>query len=156
MSPEAGQHRKRQRSAATVQTEPPPPAGPERIAVLLAASTLGYQYYDGIDSRVTPTQLLTISIACGSREVANRFFAEIEERRQQLSVYRGKVIDPVVSNGSILTIGFRAIRPVTAEQLVLTDEVRNLLHRSVLSFYQNRDTLQELGIDLKRGLLFHG
>ena len=103
-----------------------------------------------------PTQQIWISVACRTREVANRFFAEIEERRQKLSIYRGKVIDPVVTAGSIHTIGFRAIRPVSDKQLVLTDEVRDLLQRSVLSFYQHRDTLRDLGIDLKRGLLFHG
>jgi ATPase family associated with various cellular activities (AAA) len=156
LRPHAGLHRKRKQASAAPLDEMPAPALPEKIAILLAVRGTGSHYHEGFESATGPTQQIWISIACRSRDVANRFFAEIEERRQRLSIYRGKVIDPVVAPGSIQTIGFRAIRPVTADQLVLTDEVRNLLHRSVLSFYQHRDTLQELGIDLKRGLLFHG
>jgi len=156
MRAEAGQHRKRKLASPVTVESSPAPAVQERIAIFLAARATGYHYHEGFDSSMAPTQQIWICVACRSREVANRFFAEIEERRQRLSIYRGKVIDPVVTSGSIQTIGFRAIRPVTADQLVLTDEVRGLLQRSVLSFYQHRDTLQELGIDLKRGLLFYG
>jgi hypothetical protein len=99
---------------------------------------------------------VVVSIACRSKEVADDFFREIEARRRRLSVYRGKVIDPAVGPGGIHTIGFRALKQVSEADLVLPESVRQLLHGAVLHFYEHRDALRELGVDLKRGILFHG
>jgi hypothetical protein len=132
-------------------------AGPaaEKIAILLATSATGRDYWDGMDTHNVPHQLINIGIAARSKEVANRFFHEIEERRKRLSVYRGKVIDPVVGGGGIHTIGFRAIRPVSAADLVLPEGVKALIDNAILGFYRHRDALRSLGIELKRGILFH-
>jgi hypothetical protein len=120
----------------------PPTAGAaaEKLAVLLVR----------INAQVV------LSIACRSKEVADGFFREIEVRRQRLSVYRGKVIDPAVGPGGIHTIGFRALKRVSEADLILPAAVRELLHGSVLRFYEHRDALRELGVELKRGILFHG
>jgi hypothetical protein len=113
---------------------------PEKLAVLLVRANVQ----------------VVVSIACRSKEVAGRFFREIEGRRQRLSIYRGKVIDPAVGPGGIHTIGFRALKRVTEADLILPQSVRDLLHGAVLRFYEHRDALRELGVDLKRGILFHG
>src|SRR5262249_14495704 len=97
-----------------------------------------------------------VSIACRSREVADRFFAELEERRKRHSVYRGKVIDPVLHNGGIHTLGFRAIKHVREEDLILPDSVKRLLRHAIVGFYQHGELLTGLGIEMKRGLLLHG
>jgi hypothetical protein len=131
-------------------------SGREHIAILLAVTAHQYDYWDGMDTRNVPQQHLSVSIACRSREIADRFFKELEERRKRLSIYRGKVIDPVVSGGAVHTIGFRALHKVRAQDLILPEKVKTLIHGSIIGFYDHRDVLQELGIEMKRGILFHG
>jgi hypothetical protein len=128
----------------------------QRIAILVAVTAHQHDYWDGMDTRHVPQQHLSVSIACSSREMADRFFNELEERRKRLSIYRGKAIDPVVGNGVVHTIGFRALHRVRAEDLVLPEKVKALIHGSIVGFYNHRDVLQELGIEMKRGILFHG
>jgi hypothetical protein len=134
---------------------PRPDAGGDRVAVLLSAPA-AHGGWDGMDTRNTPIQQIQVSIACRSRAVADRFFTDLEERRKRLSVYRGKVIDPVVGASGIFTIGFRAIQQVREEDLILPEAVKDLLRRAVLGFCQHTDLLRQLGIDLKRGILLHG
>jgi hypothetical protein len=129
---------------------------PEKIAILLATAVSRQGYWDGMDTRNVQTQQVVVSIACRSRELADRFFTELDQRRQRLSVYRGKVIDPVVGPGGVHTIGFRMLQKVEAEDLVLPEPVRRLIHGSILGFYEHQGTLLDLGIDLKRGILLHG
>jgi hypothetical protein len=130
-------------------------AGPEKIAIFLAAVESRYESYDGMDTQQAPRLLLSVSIACRCRAVADQFFAAVEERRRRLSIYRGKVIEPAVSAGGIRTIGLRAIEKVGEHDLILPTKVRELIHSSILGFYEHRDLLEELGIELKRGILFH-
>jgi hypothetical protein len=126
-----------------------------KMVILLSAHST-QDSWDGMDTQNAPIQQITISVGCCSREIADRFFTELEDRRKQLSIYRGKVIDPVVGNGGIFTIGFRAIQKVREEDLILPESVKDLLHRAVLGFCDHANVLRELGIDLKRGILLHG
>lgn len=128
----------------------------EKIAILMVGAPGGDAWED-MDGQRAPQQQLTVSIACRNRAVADTFFREVETRRQRLSVYRGKVIDPIVHGGGVIhSIGFRALKRVAAEDLVLPDGVRQLIQNAVVGFYSHRDVLQGLGIDLKRGILLHG
>ncbi|MBI4819443.1 MAG: ATP-binding protein [Deltaproteobacteria bacterium] len=136
--------------------ELPGARGPIRAAVLLGTRTPGWQDFDGIEGQVAPTMAIAVSIAVSEKEVADRFFRELEERRRTHSIFRGKVIDPVVDAGGVRTIGFRALRPVPKESLVLPERVRVLLESSVLRFYAHRAMLDRLGVEKKRGILFHG
>jgi len=160
MKPAAGTRvTRRKKSAAvsvTASAENPVMHEPERILILLAVSASGGEYWDNIDGRnAVPQSIIKLSIACRDRTVADRFFLEIEERRKQFNVFRGKVIDPVVSNGGIHTIGFRPIVRVEEKNLILPEEVKTLIRSSILGFYRHRDKLEELGIEMKRGVLFH-
>ncbi|HJT75878.1 MAG TPA: AAA family ATPase [Gemmataceae bacterium] len=130
-------------------------AGGDRIAILLSAHWTR-DSHNGMDTQNAPRQQIAVSIACRSRAVADRFFTELEERRRRLCVYRGKVIDPVVGPAGIFTIGFRAIHKVREEDLILPTSVKDLVRRAVLGFCEHADVLRRLGIDLKRGVLFHG
>lgn len=139
-------------SLAVMETD----AKPERIAVLIAMSSSEPEYYDNIDGRhAIPQQQVMLSVACRDRDVADNFFAEIEERRKRLSIYRGKVIDPVLTPGGVRSIGFRPIPRVTEENLLLPEKVKELIHSSIIRFYRHRDKLEALGIEMKRGILFH-
>jgi hypothetical protein len=132
-----------------------PDAGRERLAILLSAHYT-HPGWEDIDSQHAPRQQITVSIACRSAAVADRFFQELEERRKRHSIYRGKVIDPVVGPAGIMTIGFRPVHHVREEDLILPEAVKDLLRRAVLGFCAHTELLRELGIDLKRGILLHG
>lgn len=141
-----------------------PRSGPrtERVAIFLAQdkSTPG-DVFDPYFGEEPPAQnaksvtRLQLSIACRSREIADFFFAEIERRRQALSVYRGKVIEPVVNNAGVQSVGFRKVQPMRAEDLELPPQVKELIDTSIVAFHQNREALSSLGVELKRGILFH-
>src|SRR5262249_51548623 len=65
-------------------------------------------------------------------------------------------IDPVLVNGAIYTLCFRAIKQVREEDLILPETVKRLLRQCIVSFYRHGELLTELGIDMKRGILLHG
>jgi hypothetical protein len=127
-----------------------------RVAIYLVTTVFVHDYWDSPNAQNVPPQQLKLSIACEAKEIADRVFADIEERRRRLSIFRGKVIDPVVGAGGIQTIGFRAIHQVREEDLILPDAVKALVRSAILGFYQHVGLLRELGIELKRGILFHG
>jgi AAA+ superfamily predicted ATPase len=148
------------RRSAKLNAESPPaadsrPSESEKIAILFGTYA-SHDYWEDMSTNQGPSAQISISVACRRREVADRFFAELEARRRKLCVYRGKVIEPVVMGKSIFSIAFRAVKRVREEDLVLSEEVRNLLQSSVVGFYRHAPLLEELGIEMKRGLLLHG
>lgn len=141
------------------QAAPSGDASPESGKIVVYLNTAGApSHYDDedMDLRAPRAATISISIACDSKAIAGRFFDGIETRRKELSVFRGKVIDPVVGGGGIRTIGFRQIHSVTADDLVLPGDVKDLVERSIVGFFKHQDALRKLGVDLKRGILFHG
>jgi hypothetical protein len=127
-----------------------------RVAILLSYTPPAAAYEEEMDSTSARPAYLDLGIACPSRAAAaDFFFDQVDQRRRRLSVYRGKVIDPHVSDGGIQTIAFRRIQPVAEADLVLPDSVKALTHGAIVSFYRHADALRTLGVDLKRGVLFH-
>jgi energy-coupling factor transporter ATP-binding protein EcfA2 len=155
MRPGAGAGRARPTASLQEPAEDAEDDRPEKIAFLITVVG-GYDYWDGMDTASVPMQQITVSIACSRREVADRFFAEVDARRRRMSVFRGKVIDPAVRNGAVLAIGFRAVKQVREEDLILPDAVKELVRHAVVGFYQNTPLLEELGVEMKRGVLLHG
>jgi hypothetical protein len=156
MRPEAGADRPR-RSASVVGEGPDWEMVPqeERLAVLMTVSP-PMDYWDGMETNRVPVMQVNLSVACGDRDAADRFFAEMEKWRKVRSVFRGKVIDPVLHGGVVTAIGFRAIKRVREQDLVLPESVKQLLERSLVGFYSHGEVLRELGVELKRGILLHG
>jgi hypothetical protein len=126
-----------------------------RVAILLSYTPPAAVYEEEMDAQSARPAYLDLGIACTSRAAAAFFFDQVDDRRRRLSVYRGKVIDPHVSDGGIQTIAFRRIQPVAESDLVLPDSVKALTHGAIVSFYRHADALRSLGVDLKRGVLFH-
>jgi hypothetical protein len=127
----------------------------DRIAVLLSIQAGMVDYDEDMEARTSPALTAKLSVACGSRKLADAFFNELESRRRELSVYRGKVIDPVVNAGGIRSISFRRIHHVREKDLVLPDAVKSLLLGSIVNFYRNQEALRAVGVEMKRGVLFH-
>ena len=61
-----------------------------------------------------------------------------------------------MDGGGISALGFRRIKPVGEADLVLPESVKSLVLRSVVGFYKHKETLRGLGVEMKRGVLFHG
>jgi hypothetical protein len=133
-----------------------PGPGQEIAVYLFTTLIIHEQFWSGPNSQDIPPQQVKLSIACRSKEEADRIFREIEERRQRLSIFRGKVIDPVVGPAGIRSITFRAIQPIGQEDLILPEQVKNLVQSSILGFCRHSRVLKDMGIELKRGILFHG
>jgi hypothetical protein len=127
----------------------------EKLAVLVFA-VHGPEYWQGMETSQVPVQSLAVSVACRHRDAADRFFAELDRRRRRQSVYRGKVVSPAIHSGAVTTIGFRAIKRVREDDLVLPEAVRLLIDRAIVGFYRHKEALSGLGIELKRGVLLHG
>jgi hypothetical protein len=138
--------------------DPSAPAEPEgqRLVILLRSKAGGYLDGDeDLNLARTPSQILELIVMCASRAIADQVFAEIESRRKKLSVFRGKVVDPILSPGGIHTIAFRQIQPVAEDDLILPGSVKSLIRGSIVDFYNHRETLQSIGVELKRGILFY-
>jgi hypothetical protein len=128
----------------------------ERLVILLRSrpGSVNEPEEDLGQSR-TPSQIVELIVMCASQSIADQFFAKIEERRKRLSVFRGKVIDPILGPGGIHTIAFRQIQPVANDDLILPESVKTLIRGSIVDFYNHRETLQSIGVELKRGILFY-
>lgn len=156
LRPEAGRSRPRKSAALHSNADgSQAEQEPEKLAVLLIASAAG-DYWDDMQTNQAPAVQLTIGVACRRRDAADRFFAEMDDRRRRQSVYRGKVIEPVLAGNMIHSIAFRTVKRVQEQDLILPDEVKTLLRAAVVGFYRHSSLLEELGIEMKRGLLLHG
>jgi hypothetical protein len=137
--------------------EKPGGASPrERLALHLSFNKGAPVYDEDFEVKASKGSSLSLTVACRSRATADLIFNEIEARRKRLSIYRGKVVDPVMDGGGISALGFRRIKPVGEADLVLPESVKSLVMRSVVGFYKHKDTLRGLGVEMKRGVLFHG
>ena len=150
--------------SASAGAEPRAGRAGERVAIFLAQDkepgpTLdahGHLDDEGLaGGPPAPVTRVLLSIACRSRDIADFFFAEIERRRQSLSVYRGKVIEPVITRGGVQSVGFRKLQPTREQDLELPTHVKQLIDSSILAFYESAPALRALGVELKRGVLFH-
>ena len=106
----------------------------ERVALHLSYRKGSAVHDEDFETKATKGSSLSVTVACASRAVADLLFNEIEARRKRLSIYRGKVVDPVMDGGGIQALGFRKIKPVGEQDLVLPDSVKSLVQRSVVGF----------------------
>jgi len=128
----------------------------ERLALHLSFNKGAPVYDEDFEVKASKGSTLMLTVACRSRATADLIFNEVESRRKRLSIYRGKVVDPVMDGGGISALGFRRIKPVGEADLVLPESVKSLVLRSVVGFYKHKETLRGLGVEMKRGVLFHG
>jgi len=133
----------------------PTDAAEKIVFTMNTAGSMSYDFDEDMEARTPRATTITLSLACRNRAIANFVFNELEKRRQELSIYRGKVIDPVIAPGGIRTIGFKRIKGVTEADLILPQSVKSLIENSIIGFYKNQETLRALGVSLKRGILFN-
>jgi ATPase family associated with various cellular activities (AAA) len=90
---------------------------------------------------------------------ATEFFAKIQESVQKAASYRGKVLSfefqPDFS-GTAGSIRVHKLAPVARENVILPARTVDLLERNVTEFAKQRPGLKNLGLSVKKGLLFYG
>jgi DNA polymerase III delta prime subunit len=102
----------------------------------------------------------TLELLCADPEVADRFLSNLRTRMGELTVLRGQIISfagnafDYSGAGSELT--FLRRPPVSKDQVILPEGVRERVVRHVAGIGQHREVLRAAGQHLKRGVLLYG
>ncbi len=86
---------------------------------------------------------------------AQEVFAELDDLRHRLNVYRGHVIE-VSSGGGGVSLSFAPVPQTVREDVILPAEVLARIERHALEVARHRDALRARGQHLKRGVLLFG
>jgi hypothetical protein len=93
-------------------------------------------------------------------EFSRAFLQTLEEKVQKTGTYRGKVISleasDAYSGAGGGSVRVHRLRQVAREEVVLPLRTLQLLENNVHSFIQARPRLRQLGMPVKKGLLFYG
>jgi len=87
------------------------------------------------------------------------FFAQIESLVRRATSYRGKVLSFEQADnysGQIGAVRVHKLRSVSREDVILPSKTLKLLERNVADFIKQRPYLRNLGMPVKKGLLFYG
>jgi histone H3/H4 len=102
-----------------------------------------------------------IAVPPGERgeRVVRRYFTAIEGALSAAASYRGKVLSleasqRVQGTGALVTV--HRIASVARDEIVLPTSTLELLERNVFKFAGHRKALAEMGLPVKKGLLFYG
>ena len=92
-------------------------------------------------------------------DLSRAFLDEVEKLINQGGSYRGKVISLEASHnysGKVGGVKVHKLRSVRREDVILPEKTLLLLERNVSEFIRQRDRLRDLGMAIKKGLLFYG
>jgi hypothetical protein len=124
----------------------------EPFAVLLSpAVQFGQSQGVHIEIAVPPGE-------AGAR-LSRQVLDDIEDLVKQTRSYRGKVISLEAADrysGHTGVIKVHKLRSVRREEVILPRKTLDLLDRNISDFIKQRDKLQQLGMPIKKGLLFYG
>jgi len=104
-----------------------------------------------------------VEIAVPPGEIAAKLSRQIFDRLEALvkrsASYRGKVISLEASDrysGHTGSLRVHKLRNVRREEVILPEKTLQLLDRNIGDFIRQRERLRELGMPIKKGLLFYG
>lgn len=124
----------------------------ERLAVLLTP-TIKHGEVGGWQ-----VEIATLPKGTG-QDLSHGILLELERSINQARSYRGKVISLEKRDnysGKAGNVRVHKLREVTREQVILPEKTLRLLERNVTEFIAHRDQLKDLGMSIKKGLLFYG
>lgn len=113
------------------------------------------------DRRMEEGTVLEIGIPAGAAglELSRAFLKVIEELVARSSSYRGKVISLEQASrysGESGDIRVHKLKSVSADEVILPKKTLELLDRNVIDFISRRERLTQLGMPIKKGVLFYG
>jgi AAA+ superfamily predicted ATPase len=92
-------------------------------------------------------------------ELSRAFMDRLETLISESGSYRGKVISLEASHtysGTAGSVKVHRLRSVRREEVILPETTLKLLERNVSEFIAQRERLKDLGMAVKKGLLFYG
>lgn len=92
-------------------------------------------------------------------KLSRRLLDQVEGLVKQTKSYRGKVISLEASDhyaGHAAVIKVHKLRGVRREQVILPEKTTQLLDRNIGDFIKQREQIRQLGMPIKKGLLFYG
>jgi len=95
----------------------------------------------------------------GGLELSRAFLDRVEKLISESGSYRGKVISLEAAHtysGKAGSVKVHKLRSVRRDEVILPDRTLRLLERNVSEFISQRDRLRNLGMAVKKGLLFYG
>lgn len=110
---------------------------------------------------------VSIEVAAKDSQDADMAIRSILETSARNSIYRNKAIEISFNQEVRDEYGglemrekvdpiFLSLPPVTESDIVLDDETRQILERTVIDFHRRREQLVGLGLPARRGVLFYG
>jgi hypothetical protein len=91
--------------------------------------------------------------------LSRRLLDEVEKLVKGTASYRGKVLSLEASDrysGHTGALRVHKLHPVRREEVILPAKTLGLLDRNVRDFMAQRERLKQLGLPIKKGLLFYG
>jgi hypothetical protein len=99
----------------------------------------------------------SLEVMAGTRELAERFLADVRTHMRTHNVYRGHILslsqDALMRN---LQVAFHRLPPIERDQIILPPGVLERVEWLTIRFSANAQKLKETGRHLKRGILLHG
>lgn len=93
------------------------------------------------------------------KDLTAKLLESLERKLSRRGSYRGKVLSLEAKNnftGRSNRIRVHKLRAVRREEIILPAKTIVLLERNVTDFIEQRDKLRNLGMSVKKGLLFYG
>ena len=112
-------------------------------------------------------EVSVLEVATGDAGVAQEAVSRILKRSVEASVYRNEVIDLAFEPGrkdeygdvekrERLLIRFKRSEPVSDDDIVIDDDIREVLRRNVIDLHTRRELLKSHGVPVRRGVLLYG
>jgi AAA+ superfamily predicted ATPase len=102
---------------------------------------------------------IAVPPGAGGLELSRAFLDRVEKLISESGSYRGKVISLEAAHtysGKAGSVKVHKLRSVRRDEVILPDRTLKLLERNVSEFISQRDRLRNLGMAVKKGLLFYG
>jgi hypothetical protein len=103
---------------------------------------------------------VAVPVGRAGQELTQAYFRELEESVRISASYRGKILslecEPHYGGMAGGSIVVHRLPPVARGDVILPDSTLSLLERNVFRFFEQRARLLELGLPVKKGLLFYG
>jgi hypothetical protein len=100
--------------------------------------------------------VLSVEVAGLPTADAQAVLRELADLRHRLNVYRGQVIELVMSRHGGLSVSFPVLPQTTRDDVVLPEQTLRRVERHTLDVVAHREALRAAGQHLKRGLLLFG
>lgn len=109
----------------------------------------------------------TIEVACTTAAVAEEQLNSIVHRSVEASIYRNKVLSLVYETGtkdeygdvetpSQLRVLFKALDAVGDDDIIISEQIREILQRNIIDLHLKRDILKAHRVPVRRGVLLYG